>query len=68
MTTMEQAVSQIQQELLTSRAQLASRVQMSESVHASDNLTAAQTHEDTPNSIDVNSQKNLENKKVKREG
>ena len=56
MTTIEQAVYQIQQELFAIRAQLASRVQISESVHALDNLTTAQTHEDTPNSIDVNNQ------------
>ena len=53
---MEQAVSQIQQELLTVRAQIASRVQMSEAVHAADNLTTAHAHEDAPNPIDVNSQ------------
>ena len=29
---------------------------MSESVHASDSLTTSQTHEDTPNPIDVKSQ------------
>ena len=56
MIMIEQAVYQIQQELLAIRAQLASRVQTSESVHASDNLTPAQTHEDTPNAIDVSSQ------------
>ena len=56
MTTMEQVVSQMQQELLTIRAQIAPRVQMSEAVHAADILTAAQAHEDAPNLIDVNSQ------------
>ena len=45
-TTLEQAVSQIQQELLTIRAQVASRGRMSESVQATDNLTTAQSHED----------------------
>ena len=45
MTTLEQAVSQIQQELLTIRVQVVSRVQMSESVQATDNLTT-QSHED----------------------
>ena len=45
-TTLEQAVSQIQQELLTVRAQVASRVRMSESVQATDNLTTAQSYED----------------------
>ena len=46
MTTLEQAVSQIQQELLTFRAQIASRVQMSELVQATENLTTAQSYED----------------------
>ena len=44
-TTLDQAVSQIQQELLTIRTQIASRVQMSESVQATDKLTTAQSHE-----------------------
>ena len=45
-TTLEQSVSQIQQELLTIRAQVASRGRTSESVQATDNLTTAQSHED----------------------
>ena len=45
-TTLEQTVSQIQQELLTIRAQIASRVLISESVQATDNLTTAHSHDD----------------------
>ena len=55
-TTLEQAVSQIQQELLTIRAQIASRGQTSEAARETDNLTTAQAHEDALNPIDVNSQ------------
>ena len=54
MTTMEQAVSQIQQELLTIRAQIASRGQMSEAAREIDNLAAAQAQKDAPSLIDVN--------------
>ena len=52
--TMEQVVTQLQQELLTLRAQISSRVQMAEAVRAIDNLAAAQVRKDTPNLIDVN--------------
>ena len=45
-TTLDQAVSPNQQELITIRAQIASRVPLSESVHATDNLTTAQSFED----------------------
>ena len=55
MTTMEQAVYQIQHDILTIRAQIASRGHVSVAVHAADNLTTAQAHEDAPSSIDVNS-------------
>ena len=54
MTTVEQAVSQTQQEPITGRARIASRVQMSEAVRAVDNLAAAQAQKDTPSLIDVN--------------
>ena len=53
-TTMEQVVTQLQQELLTLRAQVASRIQMSEAVRAIDNLATAQVRKDTPSLIDVN--------------
>ena len=59
MTTMEQAVSQIQHELITIRAQSASQVHMSEAVHAADNLTTVQAHEDAPSTIEVNSRDRL---------
>ena len=55
-TTLEEAVSQIQQELITIRAQIASRVQVPEAAREIDNVTAAQAHQDALNSIDVNSQ------------
>ena len=54
MTTMEQAVSQIQQVLLTFRAPIASRVQMSEAAREIDNLATAQAQKDVPSLIDVN--------------
>ena len=54
MTTMEQVVTQLHQELLTLRAQIASRVLMTEAVRAIDNLATAQVQKDTPNLIDVN--------------
>ena len=53
-TAMEQAVTQLQQELLTIRAQIASRIQMSEAVRAIDKLATAQAQKDTPNLSDVN--------------
>ena len=53
-TTMEQAVTQLQQELLTLRAQVASQVQMAEAVRAINNLATAQVRKDTPSLIDVN--------------
>ena len=59
MTTMEQAVDQSQQELVTVRAQIASRVHMSEAVHAADNLTTVHAQEDPPSTIDVNSRDRL---------
>ena len=54
MTTMEQAVTQLQQEQFTIRAQITSRVQIAESVRAIDNFTTAQAQKYAPNLIDVN--------------
>ena len=45
MTAMEHAVSQIQQELLTIRAQIASRVQMSEAAREIDNFADSPSSE-----------------------
>ena len=52
--TMEQVVTQLQQEGFNLRAQIASQVQMAEAVRAIDNLATAQVRKDTPNLIDVN--------------
>ena len=46
-TTMEQVVTQLQQELLTPRAQVASQVQMAEAVRAINNLATAQVRKYT---------------------
>ena len=53
-TTMEQVVSQLQQELFSLRAQVASQVQISGAVRAINNLATAQVRTDTPSLIDVN--------------
>ena len=53
MTTMEQVVTQLQQELLTLRAQIASRVLMAEAVRAISTLATAQVRKHTPSLIDV---------------
>ena len=53
-TTMEQVVAQLQQELLTLRAQVAAQVQMAAAVRAINNLATAQVRKDTPSLIDVN--------------
>ena len=50
----QQVVTQLQQELLTLRAQVASQVQMAEAVRAINNLAAAHVRKDTPSLIDVN--------------
>ena len=52
MTTMEQAVTQLQQEHFTIRAQITSV--MAEAVRAIDNFTTAQAQKYAPNLIDVN--------------
>ena len=54
-TTMEQVVTQLQQELFSLRAQVASQVQMSKAVRAINNLSTAQVRKDTPSLIDVKS-------------
>ena len=53
-TTMEQVVTQLQQELPILRAQVASQVQMAEAVRAINNLAAAQVRKDTPSLVGVN--------------
>ena len=53
-TTMEQVVTQLQQELLTLRAQVASQVQMAEAVRAINNLATDRVRKDTPSLIDLN--------------
>ena len=52
-TTMEQVVSQLQQDQFSLRAQVASQVQISEALRAIDNLTTAQVRKDTPSLIGV---------------
>ena len=54
--TIGQALYQIQQELLAVRAQLLHEFRCQSQNNASDNLTTAQTHEGTPNPVDVNGQ------------
>ena len=51
-TTMEQVVTQLQQELFSLRAQVASQVQMAEAVRAINSLAAAQVRKDTPSLIE----------------
>ena len=53
-TTMEQVVSQLQQEVFNLRAQVASRIQMAEAVREIDNLATVQAQKDIPSLIDVN--------------
>ena len=52
-TTMEQVVTQLQQEL-TLRAQVAARSGLAEAVRAISNLATAQVRKDTASLIDVN--------------
>ena len=52
-TTMEQVVTQLQQQLFSLRAQVASQVQIAEAVQAINNLATAQVLKDTPSLIDV---------------
>ena len=51
-TTMEKVVTQLQQELFSLRAQVASQVQMAEAVRAINSLAAAQVRKDTPSLIE----------------
>ena len=52
-TTIEQVVTQLEQELLSLRAQVASRVQIAEAVRANNNLATALVRTDRPSLIDV---------------
>ena len=51
--TLEQVVTQLQQELLTLRAQVAAEFGRAGAVRAINNLAAAQVRKDTPSLIDV---------------
>ena len=51
--TMEQAVTQLQQELFTLRGQVAAESVLAEAVRAINNLATAQVRKDTPSLIDV---------------
>ena len=53
-TTMEQVVSQLQQELFNLRAQFAAQSGLADAVRAINNLATAQVRKDTPSLIDVN--------------
>ena len=52
-TTMEQVVTQLQQELFTLRAQVAAESGLADAVRAINNLATAQVRKDTPSLIDV---------------
>ena len=52
-TTMEQVVTQLQQELFALRAQVTARSGLAEAVQAINNLATAQVRKDTPSFIDV---------------
>ena len=51
--TMEQVVSQLQQEVFTLRAQVAAESGLADGVRAINNLATAQVRKDTPSLIDV---------------
>ena len=51
--TMEQVVTQLQQELFTLRAQVAAESGLADAVRAINNLATAQVLRDTPSLIDV---------------
>ena len=53
-TTMEQVVTQLQQELFSLRAQVTAQSGLAEAVRAINNLATAQVRKDTPSLIDVN--------------
>ena len=52
--TMEQVVTQLQQEPLTLRAQVAAEPALADAVRANNNLATAQVRKDTASLIDVN--------------
>ena len=51
--TVEEVVTQLQQEVVTLKAQVADQAGLAEAVRAVNNLVAAQTRKDTPSLIDV---------------
>ena len=51
--TMEEVVTQLQQELFTLRAQVAAELGLADEVRAINNLATAQVRKDTPGLIDV---------------
>ena len=51
--TLEQVVTQLQQELFTLRAQVAAKSGLADAVRAINNLATAQVRKDTPSLIDV---------------
>ena len=53
--TMEQVVTELQQELFTLRAQVATESGLADAVRAINNLATAQVRKDTPSLIDVKS-------------
>ena len=53
--TMEQVVTQLQQELFTLRAQVATEPGLADAMRAISNLATAQVRKDTPSLIDVKS-------------
>ena len=53
-TTMEQVVTQLQQELLSRRAQVTAQAGLAEAARAINNLATAHVRKDTPSLIDVN--------------
>ena len=53
-TTMEQVVAQLQQELLSLRAQVTAQAGLAEAARSINNLATAHVRKDTPSLIDVN--------------
>ena len=58
--TMEQVVSQLQQEVFTLRAQVAAESGLADGVRAINNLATAQVRKDTPSLIDVERRRSSE--------
>lgn len=52
-TTMEQVVTQLQQDVFNLRAQVAAESGLADAVRATNNLATAQVRKDTPSLIDV---------------